>query len=79
MSFTVKLCQKKSGYRIIPENKDFEEVMKDIKDKIDNIEMETPYLFVFHYKGKKISLSKSSLIIRDCSKEEAEEIADELI
>lgn len=80
MEFVIKRCQKSSGFRIIPEIKNYEEIMDELKGEISEFDVETRYLSVFHYKGKKVSISRSGfLIVRDSSREEAEEIAEELL
>ena len=80
MDFVTKKCQKGAGFRIIPEKKNYESLMERIRSRIDQFDVETKHLSVFHYKEKKVSVSRSGfLIVRDSSREEARKVAESLL
>ncbi len=78
MKYNIQHCREKKGYKINFENVEFSEIVKKIRKKAE-IKLETPHFLIFDFKGKKISLTHSSLVIRSCNKKDAEKILLDLV
>jgi len=78
MNLKLKPCKAKKGFRIDLVEPAFLELKQKILKKLEP-ELQTPHMLIFTYKKTKISLTYSGLVLRNCSKKEAENILQELI
>lgn len=82
--FIIKPCKSKLAFEFIPKTQlhlDLGKTAEDLKAKKVFVEVETPFILILEFLGKKISYYKSGkMIIKDTqSKEEAEKIASSLL
>lgn len=68
--FSIELCGK-HAYRIsIPENYEYDKIIEKFS-KFGGIDIKTKHLAVGKFEGSKVSISKNSIVIRDCDREKA--------
>ena len=81
MSYIIRLCGDKSGSRVIFKETLKEHDLSDILKEKKSVkkEFESNNLIIFTYKGKRIRLSRKSMLIRDCDRREASQIVEDLI
>lgn len=75
--FTIRRCTTKGAFEAVPEgNKNLN--LEKVKSKYETV-ADLPILIIIKYNNKQITCYKNGkLILRDCSKEESEEIAKKI-
>jgi len=78
--FTIRQCRKETGYRVIVADKEYQDIIELLaSNKQIEFDVKTQHLSVFHYQSKKVSVFNNNLTIRDCTRQQAEEIAKQLL
>ncbi len=74
----LRKCATKKGYRVDIRATEFESIRTKILLKAI-VSMNTKHLLIFEFLKKNISLTPTGLILRNCTKEEAESILKSLL